>query len=269
MKPFKSLKAHNIFFTIVLFLGVITSGFSQEGIPPPPKKQTSLYDYANLLSKQEQQTLERNLIRYSDSTSTQIVVLTMTSIGRNDIAMFVAELGEKWGIGQKGKDNGVLILVAKNEQKINISTGRGVEHLLTDALSRRIIENVIKPQFKAGNFYSGLDQGTQVIFKVLNGEYKVDPNQQSEKQDNSKIKAIFIVLIIVFFLFFRNKNKGNGRGGKRDVTSDILTAVLFSSMGRSTGFGVGNSGGFSGGSGGFGGGFGGGSFGGGGASGGW
>ena len=100
--------------------------------------------------------MEQKLLRYQDSTSTQIVVVTLTSIGSNDIAMYGAELAQKWGIGQKGKDNGVLILVAKNERKINISTGYGVEHLLTDALSRRIIETLIKPQFKLQNFYAGL-----------------------------------------------------------------------------------------------------------------
>lgn len=265
------MKSKKIFFAVALFLfGSILIGFSQVEIPDVPKKQTSLYDYANLLSKQEQQVLERNLVRYSDSTSTQIVVVTLNTIGSNDIAMFGAQLGEKWGIGQKGKDNGVLVLVAKNERKTNISTGYGVEHLLTDAMSRRIIEQVINPQFKSGNFYAGLNNGTQAIFKVMTGEYKADAPRKSKSDDKSKIKALFIVIILVLFFVFRNKNNGGGRGGRRNASSDILTAILFSSMGRSSGFGGGSSsGGFGGGDGGFSGGFGGGSFGGGGASGGW
>lgn len=266
------MKVKKIFFAIAIFLvGTIATGFSQNEIPEVPKKQTSLYDYANLMSPQEQQALERNLVRYSDSTSTQIVVVTLTSIGSNDIAMFGAELGEKWGIGQDGKDNGILVLVAKNERKTNISTGYGVEHLLTDALSRRIIEQIINPQFKTGNFYGGLDQGTQAIFKIMTGEYKADPTKSSNGDESAKIKALLVIIVLVLFFVFRNKNKGGGKGGRRGLdSSDILTAILFSSMGRSSGFGGGSSsGGFGGGGGGFSGGFGGGSFGGGGASGGW
>ncbi|MDG1806048.1 YgcG family protein [Flavicella sp.] len=263
------MKVQKIVSIILLVIVSMTSIYSQSGIPDVPKKETSLYDYANLLSKNEQKTLERKLIRYSDSTSTQIVVVTMTSIGANEIAMFATELAHKWGIGQKGKDNGVLVLVAKNERKVNISTGYGVEHLLTDALSRRIIENIITPRFKSGNFYAGLDNGTDAIFKVLNGEFKENRKKKATSDESSKIKGFFIFVVLVLFFIFRNRgNKGGGRGGRRNASSDILTAILFSNMGRSSGgFGGGSSGGFGGG--GFSGGFGGGGFGGGGASGSW
>ncbi|WP_152287079.1 TPM domain-containing protein [Flavicella marina] len=260
---------HNFYFFVLFLFGTLTTVFAQYGIPDAPKKQTSLYDRANLLTKQQQQQLERKLVRYSDSTSTQIVVVTMTSIGTNNIAVFAAELGQKWGIGQKGKDNGVLILVAKNERKVNISTGYGVEHLLTDALSRRIIENIITPNFKSGNFYAGLNKGTDAVFKVLTGEFKANPKKQKSKT-SSKLKGFFIFIVILLFFIFRNRNnRGGGKGGRRrDMSSDILTAILFSNMGRSSGgFGGGSSGGFGGG--GFSGGFGGGGFGGGGASGSW
>ena len=263
------MKVKNIVISIVLFLVATANVFSQNGIPAIPKKETSLYDYANLLSKQEQKALEQKLINYSDSTSTQIVIVTMTSIGTNDIAMFGAELGQKWGIGQKGKDNGVLILVAKNERKVNITKGYGVEASLTDALSRRIIENYISPNFKKGNFYAGLDSGSDAVFQVLKGEFKADSDKGTKGKDNSKIKGLFIVIVLVLFFIFRNRNNKGGKGRRNNASSDILTAILFSSMGRSSGgFGGGSSsGGFGGG--GFSGGFGGGGFGGGGASGGW
>ena len=265
------MKAQKIVSIIALFvITAMANIYSQNGIPDVPKKETSLYDYANLLSKQEQQRLEQKLINYSDSTSTQIVIVTMTSIGANDIAMYSAELGQKWGIGQKGKDNGILVLVAKNERKVNISAGYGVEHLLTDAMSRRIIETIITPQFKSGNFYAGLNNGSDAIFQVLNGEFKGSPKKNRKEKDSSKMKGLFIVLVLVLFFIFRSRNnKGGGRGGRGLDSSDILTAILFSNMGRSSGgFGGGSSsGGFGGG--GFSGGFGGGGFGGGGASGSW
>lgn len=259
-----------IYTLFLLFISI--KGFSQAGIPSVPQKQTSLYDYANLLNGNQQNILEQNLIRYSDSTSTQIVVVTLESIGGNDISYFGTQLAHKWKIGQKGKDNGVLLLVAKNERKVNISTGYGVEHLLTDALSRRIIEKIITPRFKSGNFYEGLNNGTQAIFKVLNGEFKADNKNRKNTSNNSKFKAFLIIIIIALFLIFKNRNnKGGGRRGNRNVSSDILTAILFSNMGRSSGSGFGGShgGGFGGSSGGFSGGFGGGGFGGGGASGSW
>tara|TARA_B110000879_G_scaffold197433_1_gene268129 strand:- start:12073 stop:12858 length:786 start_codon:yes stop_codon:yes gene_type:complete len=261
------LKAHCTPSVLLLFLFLLFTSFNtraQEDLLPVPKVQTSLYDQAAFLSKGEYYALEQKLLRYQDSTSTQIVVVTLNSIGSNDIAMYGAELAQKWGIGQKRKDNGVLILVAKNERKINISTGYGVEHLLTDALSRRIIETLIKPQFKLQNYYAGLDQATTAIIQVLSGEFDALPKANKPKK-NSKIKAVFILVVLVLFLLFRNK-KGGGGNGRRSHSSDLLTALLLSNMGSRRGFG--GSAGF-GGAGGFGAGFGGGSFGGGGASGGW
>ena len=261
------MKAHCTPSVLRLFLFLLCVSFAtraQEDLLPVPKVHTSLYDQAAFLSKGEHFALEQKLLRYQDSTSTQIVVVTVTSIGSNDISMYGAELAQKWGIGQKGKDNGVLLLVAKNERKINISTGYGVEHLLTDALSRRIIETLIKPQFKLQNYYAGLDQATTAIIQVLSGEFDAAPKAKRTK-NNSKIKALFILVVLVFFLLFRNK-KGGGGNGRRSHSSDLLTALLLSNMGSRRGFG--GSAGF-GGAGGFGGGFGGGSFGGGGASGGW
>ena len=256
-----------------MFLLLFVQGQAQIKIPEIPKKQTSLYDNANLLNYNQRTRLTNKLVKYSDSTSTQIVVVTLESIGGNDISLFATELAHKWGVGQKEKDNGVLLLVAKKERKVNISTGYGVEHLLTDALSRRIIEKIITPKFKSGNFYAGLDNGSTAIFKVLNGEFKADKKRSQGKKSGVKLQGLLIVIVVALVLFFRNRrnNGRGGRGGGRNVSSDILTAILFSSMGRtgSSGFGGSSGGGFNVGSGGFGGGFGGGGFGGGGASGSW
>lgn len=235
------------------------SVISQENMPAVPSKQTSLYDQARLLTPEQQLLLEQKLRRYQDTTSTQIVLVTLPSIGSNDIAMYAAELGQKWGIGQKGKDNGVLLLVAKKERKVTISTGYGVEHLLTDARCRRIIENLIKPQFKEGNFYLGLDQATNAIMQFLSGAFTRAPS--SSASNASKRKALFILAVLALILFFRNRG-GKHKGGKLGASSDLLTILWLSSMGSRRGFGSSYGGGF-------GGGFGGGSFGGGGASGSW
>ncbi len=238
-------------------------------VPDKPSKETSLYDKAQLMSQAEQHALEQKLIRYSDSTSTQIVIVTLETIGGDEIANYGVNLAQKWGIGQKGKDNGVLILVAKNERKVTIQTGYGVEHLLTDALCSRIIRNDITPNFKAGNFYGGLNQATDQIFLILTGEYQAEPqNKKDSRAKNTALVFVVVFLVLLYIISKKNNGKGGGRGGRRSH-NPLLDAMILGSMGRSA---YGRSGGFGGGSfgsGGFGGGFGGGGFGGGGASGGW
>ncbi len=262
-----------------LAIGILLIGFSfnslaQAETPPKPSLETSVYDDANLLSAYEKSALEQKLINYKDTTSTQIVVVTVKTIHGEDIAFYAAQWAEKWGVGQKEEDNGVFILVAEHERRMTISTGFGVEHLLTDALSKRIITNIITPQFKQGNYYSGLDKGTSAIIQVLNGEYQGSPEYNNEDQG---IPIVFIILfIVILFIILSNRNKGRGgKGGRRrdSTAGSILEAIILSNAGRG-GFGGGggfggSSGGGSFGGGGFSGGFGGGSFGGGGASGGW
>ena len=242
-------------------------------IPEKPKFQTSVYDYINLLSKSEKAQLESKLIRYSDTTSTQIVVAIIPSTEGENIDYLAAKWGEKWGIGQAKEDNGVLMLLAKEDRRISIQSGRGVEYLLTDLMAYRIIEQVIIPEFRKGDYYAGLDRGAEYIFKTLQGEFK---GSRKSKKDKTKPSFIIIIIVFIFILLiiFGSKNGGD-KGGKRyrrTATDSILDTIILTNMGRrSGGFGGwgGSSGGGSFGGGGFGGGFGGGSFGGGGASGGW
>lgn len=244
--------------------------WSQFEIPEKPAIQTSVYDYINLLGDQQNKALSQKLIRYSDSTSTQIVIAIISSTNGENINYLGAQWGQKWGIGQKGKDNGILIILAKDDRKIAINTGYGVEGSLTDALSKRIIENIILPEFRSGDYYAGLDKGSDVIFQVLMGEFK---EERTFDNDNGfPFSSIWpFIIFIVILLILRNKkgDNNNGKGGKRRGLSpwDI---IILSNMGKSRssgGFGGGSSGRFGGG--GFGGGFGGGGFGGGGSSGGW
>lgn len=265
------------FLQYIFILGLLFTcqvSIAQFKIPEKPKFQTSVYDYIGLLSASEKANLENKLIKYSDTTSTQIVVAIIKSTEGEYINYLATSWAQKWGIGQKGKDNGVFMLLAKDDRKITIQTGYGVEHLLTDYTSRQIIEYDIIPHFKQGNFYAGLNSGSDAIFKTLQGEYK-GTRKEDKSFDPSFI--IFIIILIIFFLIISRGGRGNG-GGRRNYrrsdSRDILETIILSNAGRggfgSGGFGGGfggSSGGF--GSGGFGGGFGGGGFGGGGATGGW
>uniref|UniRef100_UPI00404ABEA8 TPM domain-containing protein n=1 Tax=Flavobacterium sp. TaxID=239 RepID=UPI00404ABEA8 len=261
-------KAWSPFLLLILFLNS-SFLFSQYNIPEVPKFQTSVYDYANVLSGAEKQQLEDKLVHFSDSTSTQIVVITIESLKGEDIGILTPKWGQEWGIGGTEKnDNGVIILLAKDERKIWISPGYGLEQYLTAGITGEIVRNIIIPEFKTGSYFNGLDKGTTAIFEVIKGTYK-----GSRKQDKgSNIPVIFFVIIFIIFVFLISRNKGgrnnNGTGGFGGP--NLMDVIILSSLGRGSGgsgFGGGSSGGFGGG--GFGGGFGGGGFSGGGAGGSW
>ncbi len=256
-------------FIIVLCTGYFS--FGQFDIPQKPSLQTSVYDYINLLSNNEKNALEAKLIKYSDTTSTQIVIAIISSTKGENINYLGAQWGQKWGIGQEKEDNGILVLLAKDDRKIAISTGYGIESVLTDALSKRIIENEIIPEFKNNNYLRGLDSGVDAIFEVLTGTY-ANTNPRSEKISSGIVMGIlgliifilFIIIIVIVTKVSGGSNKGGGKG--KSAGASIWDVIILSNMGRGS-YGKSSSGGFgSGGS--FGGGFSGG-FGGGGASGGW
>ncbi|RDY59281.1 TPM domain-containing protein [Flagellimonas nanhaiensis] len=253
---------------LIAFLCVSLS-WGQFTIPEKPQKQTSVYDYVDLLPASQSKALEQKLIRYSDSTSTQIVVAIISSTEGENINFLGAQWGQKWGIGQADKDNGILVLLAKDDRRIAINTGYGVEGSLTDLMSKRIIESVIIPEFKKGDYYAGLDKGADAIFQVLNGEFTEERTFEDDQESPFKsLLPIIIFFIILIILSRRNRNNRGGRGGNRKGL-DIWDMIILSNMGRSSRSSGGFGGGGFGSSGGFGGGFGGGGFGGGGASGGW
>jgi uncharacterized protein len=260
----------SIFLLLVLFSSNYI--FSQFTIPEKPSFQTSVYDYANVLSPEEKSQLEEKLIKYSDSTTTQIVVITIESLKNEDIGILTPKWAHQWGIGgTKKDDNGVLILLAKAERKIWISPGYGLEDRLTAGIGGEITRNIIIPEFKAGSYYQGLDKGTDAIIDVFKGKYKGERKQT--KGNDFPIFPFIIIVVIILILLSKNKNNsGGGNSGNRGGGGpSLLDVIILSSLGRGSGGGFGGSsgGGFGGGGGGFGGGFGGGGFSGGGSGGSW
>ena len=248
-----------------LFLLFITLPvFAQFDIPETPSKseQTSLYDYVDLLNASEHRLLEQKLLRYADSTSTQIVVAIIATTQGEDISFLGAKWGQKWGVGQKGKDNGIFILLAKDDRKIDINTGYGIETIVTDRMAEQIINRIMIPEFKKGKYYAGLNQGADALFAALKGEYK-----ETRKKSSSKFPWTLVIWFLILFIIIilRNNRKGGGKGGG----GSLLDVIILSNAGRTGGYRGGSSGGGWSGGGSFGGGFGGGGFGGGGASGGW
>ena len=206
-------------FSVLLTLCSIHFGFSQFNIPDKPKKtaeQTSVYQYTPLLSESQKSSLEQKLIKYSDSTSTQIVVVIISSTQGENINYLGAQWGEKWGIGQAKEDNGVLIILAKDDRKIAINTGYGMEHLLTDAMSKRIIELDIIPYFKQNDYYGGLNRGVDAVFEVMTGEYKGTRKENtSEEFPGGFIILLFIIFIIVMISISKKNQGGGGPGNNK------------------------------------------------------
>ncbi|WP_114491998.1 TPM domain-containing protein [Candidatus Ulvibacter alkanivorans] len=240
---------------------------AQFDIPKKPSgsDQTSVYDAISLLSEGQRTSLENKLLRYADSTSTQIVVAIIATTKGEDISLLGARWGQAWGVGQAEEDNGIFIILAKDDRMVDINTGYGIEYRITDRMAEQIINRIMIPNFKQGDYYAGLDQGTNAIMDALAGEFKEERDFNSDSGN-----GIFVVIFIIFFIIIiilRARNKG-GRGGNGGGSS-LLDVIILSNMGRTGGFGGGSSGGGFSGGGGFGGGFGGGGFGGGGASGGW
>ncbi|UOR04473.1 TPM domain-containing protein [Hymenobacter aerilatus] len=239
-------------------------------IPPRPNPPRLVNDLAGMMSADEVASLERKLVAYDDSTSSQIAVVTVPNLDGDDIANYAQQLYESWGIGRKGKDNGILVLVAAQERRARIQTGYGLEGAVPDALAKRIISNTIVPAFKQERYYEGLNTATDELIALAKGEYKADPKEQRRNRDSSGSGFPFwlIILALVLFWFLSRRGGGGGRGGRRNRGSGgmFIPPVIFGDFSGGRGTFGGGGGGFGGG--GFGG-FGGGSSGGGGASGNW
>lgn len=263
---------YTLFLTVLVCFLCLHSALAQYTIPEKPSFQTSVYDYASILSKTEKEQLEEKLVKYSDSTTTQIVVITIPSLKGEDVSLLATKWGQTWGIGGTAKDdNGVVILLAKDERKIAINPGYGLEDRLTAGIGGEIIRNIIIPEFKAGSYYNGLDKGTDAIIDVFKGKYKGERKQNKSK--NFPVLPFIIIVVILLVLISRNKKGGGGSSGNSGSGPSLMDVIILSSLGRNSGggfgggFGGSSGGGFGGG--GFGGGFGGGGFSGGGSSGSW
>lgn len=252
-------------FSIITFILLAAGTAWGQEFPATPN--TLVNDYTQTLSASQVQQLERKLVAFDDSTSTQIAVVMMQSTGQYDIADYGVRLAQRWGIGGKENDNGILLLVALGDRAVTIQTGYGVEGAVPDAIAYRIIESEIKPAFRQGDYFTGIDRATNALIAYTKGEYKAPPKKEGTGGGLGSIILLFVIIIVVVALLGRGGGRGGGKvlGGRG--ASDLLWWTLLSGMGgggRGGGFG----GGFGGSGGGFGG-FGGGGFGGGGASGRW
>ena len=257
-----------IFFTVLVLL---SSGLVwAQSYPERPNPPRLVNDYTNTLTAEQVQSLENKLVMLDDSTSTQIAVVIVPSVNGATISDYNLELLRKWGVGTKN-NNGVVLLIAKDDRTLDIAVGYGLEGALTDATSKSIIDDIIVPNFKGSDYYRGIDLGTDAIMQAVRGQYN-SPRAKSSSGKSGGSSLIFIIIaIIIISLLSRGGGRGGGgtfmsRRGQTGIGQALLLNTLLGGLGR--GGGGGDWGGGGGGGGGFGG-FGGGSGGGGGASGSW
>ena len=197
-----------LFCVFTLVLGLLAVNLSaadnaaeqNASIKETPSKEGSkspaltgrVVDQAGILSPAVKAELETALAAHENNTTNQVVVVTLESLNGANIEEYSLELGRRWGIGQKGKDNGVLLVVAPNDKQVRIEVGYGLEGTLTDALSSSIINYYIIPEFKKGDIQNGINIGIQKIIALLDGDERV--KEEIEKQDETPVEAYGIVV---------------------------------------------------------------------------
>lgn len=262
-----------LFLAIFIFM----SSRAQEEFPARPVPPRLVNDFAGILRPQERAALENKLDEFDATKSTQIAIVTVKSLNGYDKADYAVRLAEKWGIGQKGKNNGILILVkpktaAERSGDIYIAVGYGLEPVVPDVIASQIIRNEILPSFKQNDYFTGFDRGTNVLMSLTKGEFTAEQYVKANRGKGGLGGiGIIIFFLIVIFIFGRSRSQYRSIGASPGFWGSLfLMNMLGGGRGDSWDDFSGGRGDFGGGSsgGGFGG-FGGGSFGGGGAGGSW
>lgn len=254
---------------ILLIISLLIFSFANgqdDRIPPKPNPPKLVSDFAEKLSPEQEHTLEAKLVAYDDSTSNQIVIVTVNTLNGLEAEQFATELGEKWGVGGSAKfDNGIVILVSfpkeggDEKRAAFIAIGRGLEAKIPDMTAGHIYEDMV-PHLRGSDFYGAFDQATTSLMQAAAGEYKAPAGYRNRGKGNIGLGKIIVAVIILFVILsiFGGDNRGGGYMSRRGYRGFWGPTI----------FPTGGWGGSSGGGGGFGG-FGGGSFGGGGAGGSW
>ena len=274
---FRSMYAFCIrrLFTLAVLAGALlaTPAFAASngldaGMPAFPALTGPVVDQAHLLPADVFNSLSQKLATYANNTGTQLVVVTVPTLNGYPIEYYGYQLGRHWGIGQKGKNNGALLIVDAGEKQVRIEVGYGLEGTLTDAQSFNIINNIILPRFKQGDYAGGIAAGTDAILTVLGNRQQAVAQQQVRNRSGAGFLMLVIILFALLPLMMTIFSRG-GRGapGKSSGGMGWLGWLALGMLSGGLGGGLGGGGLGGGGFGGFSGG--GGSFGGGGASGGW
>jgi len=195
-----------LFFLLLLYASAL-------GIP---KLQGYVNDYANMISGSSRAKLEEELKSFEQSDSTQLVILTLSSLEGETVEDYSIKVVEAWKLGQARKDNGILFLVSKDDRQIRIEVGRGLEGRLTDLMAGRIIDLVVKPRFKRGDFDGGVTAGVASLIDATRGEFKSEgeDSRKGTQPFHSSWLFLFVILILFFFFLSSARKRGITRDGR-------------------------------------------------------
>lgn len=186
-------------FLFIPLLFFFLSAYSQD-LKEVPKLTSPVTDLTNTLSHDQKASLEQKILHFEKEKGSQIVILMVPSTKPEEIEQYSIRVAEEWKLGRKGVDDGVLILVAKEDRRVRLEVGYGLEGAIPDAYAKRITEQIIKPQFKLGNFYGGLEDGTKAIFTLVRGEPLPLPDEGVFNDRKSKGLAGFAVFGIILYI---------------------------------------------------------------------
>jgi uncharacterized membrane protein YgcG len=221
---------------IVILLSIRGNVSAQQQVPELNRRVT---DLVSLLKAYQISELENRLEQFEKSKGSQVAVLIVSTTAPEAIEQYSIRVASQWKLGRKGVDDGVLLLVAQTDRKVRIEVGYGLEGVLNDATAKRIIDEIIVPEFKSGNFYNGISNGVGAIIKVASGE-QLPPAKKPDFLSSLRDVNPFFIIFLLFILFFMAasydkmrlyKSKGGGRGSSSGWSSaEVLEEVAVSEV---------------------------------------
>ena len=235
-----------------LFLALTTAAHATvppTTLPPRPNPARFVNDLAGVLTVEQRLALEQKLQAYNDSTSTQIAVVLLKTVKPYEVADFAQQLGEVWGVGQKGRNNGLVILAAVDDRRVAIQTGYGLEARVPDYVTAQIIQQQFEPDFRLKRYYEGLDHGIDVIIHRAAGEFSpMTPHPAPWSEQPWWVWLILLILVpaglgVMYVMFFKDGWGGSSSGSRTRSTMSSSSSGGSSSGSSSSSFGGGSFGG--------------------------
>ncbi|OGN11553.1 MAG: hypothetical protein A3C69_03795 [Candidatus Yanofskybacteria bacterium RIFCSPHIGHO2_02_FULL_43_12] len=222
---FRMLKLLSGVFLLIPF---VVFAYQNPGIPTG-----FVNDFAEMLTAEQRQSLEKKINDFEKTTGNELSVVTVSGLGGDTIENFAVKLFEDWGIGKKNKDNGVLLLIARDERQFRIEVGYGLEGALTDARSFWITQNILRPAFQKGDYYGGISDGVGSIISITKGEFK--PDTKSTGNGKFNVNSVFLLLWVlwIFFVWIGSilaRSKSWWGGGIAGGVIALIVGLVFTSV---------------------------------------
>jgi uncharacterized protein len=206
----KCLLMKKWFTLFLLMIGFVGFAQIEDALPKKPVPASLVYDETGMLSSMQQDDLKQKLEDFDKRTTNQIAVVIVNSTKGFEPGDFATELGRKWNLGNKENQNGVVLLVVKDTRKFFIAVGSGLQGNIPDITAKHIIDEQIRPNFKAQDFYGGLNAGTNALMEAAEGKYKAPPGYRDRNNSRGGSILPFIIMLVILIIIFSNRKGGGG-----------------------------------------------------------